>query len=190
VLAEDLSGWLYKAVVLSLGDGERTTAQLLYVDRTGEAVCVDVLASGLDGLGRKHRIRTIPFRQIVSVCAAPADESRRLPLPDPCYAYYGAFDRFLVFLPLILLIVPGSLLLFIVLDSVHYGTQLSSLIIYTAAIVLWTFSAYRGQQRYLFTCAIVAAELPLFCIWHFGFLLVLFVVETAALEVRPLLSVC
>lgn len=184
---EDLNPWVDKLVVLSLTDGESTTAHVLSVDLRGRALIVDVLSSSRPYPDSEHRAYAIPLGRILSVFPGPAGLSprRALPSPDPCYPGYGAFDRLFLFAPIILLIVPGSVILFIFLGDLAYGIQFASLIIYTAAVVLITFSAQSGQQRYLFTCPVVKSQIPCLARRHVGFLVALFVFETIAFYLRP-----
>ncbi len=82
--------------------------------------------------------------------------------------------------------IPGSIVLFILLAGHPYGIQFASIVVYSAAVVLYTFSKYRGtSQRYLFSCPIVRGQLYRLTLRHFEFLIALFAVETAALQLRP-----
>ena len=82
----------------------------------------------------------------------------------------------------------GSGVLFAVLADRPYGIQLASQVAYTAAVILYTFSSNRGLQRYLFRCPFVRPQLPRLAFRHIGFLAVLFVLQTGALQLRPRLS--
>jgi len=97
-------------------------------------------------------------------------------------------DRFLIFLPIFLTMILGSGVLFISLGDTAYGIQFASAIGYTAATILYTFSANRGMQRYLFSCPYVRSQLPRLAIRHLAFLVALFLLITAGLQVRPHLS--
>jgi hypothetical protein len=108
---------------------------------------------------------------------------------DPCFAKYSSLDRIELFGPILLLIIPGSFFLFILLEGLRYGVQLASLIIYPSAVILITFSAQRGQQRYLFTCPVVQSLLPRLVRRHVWFLLALVLIETVAMSVRSHLPV-
>jgi hypothetical protein len=94
-------------------------------------------------------------------------------------------DRFLIFLPMFLTMIPGGVVLFICLGDKAYGIQFASTIAYTAATILYTFSANRGMQRYLFSCPYVRSQLPRIAMWHLAFLAALFILITAALQIRP-----
>ena len=93
--------------------------------------------------------------------------------------------RFFVFLPTFLVMMPGSLVLFMWLSDHPYGVQLASMVGYTAAVILYTFSANRGLPRYLFTCPVVHGQLYRLAVRHLGFLIALFIIETVALHLRP-----
>lgn len=97
-------------------------------------------------------------------------------------------DRFLIFLPIFLTMILGSGVLFFYLGDTAYGIQFASTIAYTAATILYTFSANRGMQRYLFSCPYVRSQLPRIAIRHLAFLTALFILITVALQVRPHLS--
>jgi hypothetical protein len=93
--------------------------------------------------------------------------------------------RFFLFLPVFLTMIPGSFILFIFMGDRPYGIQLASVIGYSAAAVLYTFSSNRGLPRYLFSCPIVRGQLYRLTLRHFAFLIALFAVETIALQIRP-----
>ena len=109
--------------------------------------------------------------------------------PDACGepAIFSS-ARFFIFLPIFLTMIPGSVVLFICLEDKAYGIQFASTIAYTAATILYTFSANRGTQRYLFNCPYVRSQLPRVAIRHIAFLVALFILITATLQVRPHLS--
>ena len=94
-------------------------------------------------------------------------------------------DRFLIFLATFLIMIPGGLVLFICLKDTAYGIQFASTIAYTAAAILYTFSANRGMQRYLFSCPYVRSQLPRIAIRHLTFLAALLILITAAHQIRP-----
>jgi hypothetical protein len=187
---EDLAPWVDKLVVLSLKNGESTTAHVLYVDRRGCDLFIDVISSNRSYPDTERRAFAIPFGRILSVCPAPACVSPRRPLPslDSCYADYGALDRPVLFLPLVLLFVLSIVLFAAFLTDLSWGTTIASLIIYTELMILMTFSAQRGQQRYLFKCPVVRSQIPELLKRHLGFSAALFILETLALDLRSHLS--
>jgi len=83
----------------------------------------------------------------------------------------------------------GSSVLFAVWADRPYGFQLASQVAYTPAVILYTFSRNNnGMQRYLFSCPVIRAQLPRLAFRHIGFIAVLFVLQTGALQLRPRLS--
>jgi hypothetical protein len=96
-----------------------------------------------------------------------------------------SMDRFVLFTLLFLAMFPGALVLCLLFADWPYGIQLASMIAYTSAIVLYTFSKNKSLQRYLFRCPFVRRALPRLALQHIGFLGMLFVIETQALRFRP-----
>jgi len=113
--------------------------------------------------------------------------SQRLgPSPDPCLQQPFSPLRFGVLAALLITALPiGATLLFVLADW-HYGVQLASLVIDTAAVALYTFSRNRGgNQPFMLCCPAVRSELPRLLRRHVGFLAALFILQTTALELRP-----
>ena len=109
-----------------------------------------------------------------------------VPPPDACRARPSfSLPRFALFALIFLIFIPGSAVIFILLADRPYGIQLGSLVCYTAGVILYTFSSNRGIQRYLFRCPFVRHELPSLALRHIGFLAVLIVLQTGALQLRP-----
>jgi hypothetical protein len=107
---------------------------------------------------------------------------------DPCLAAPTfSFERFLLFTLIFLIMLPGSVALFLFLGNDPYGIQIAAVVGYTAAIALYTFSLNRGMPRYLFRCLVVQSQLPRIALRHLMFVAVLFVLLTAALQSRPLM---
>jgi hypothetical protein len=117
----------------------------------------------------------------------PQDEL--VPPPDACSAPPSFSQPRFVLFTLVFLIMIGSVLFALWVD-LPYGIQLASLVGYTGAVILYTFSAnWRGNlQRYLFRCPFVRPQLPRLALRHIGFLAVLFVLQTGAFRLRPRLS--
>ena len=113
-----------------------------------------------------------------------------LSAPDACSAPPSFSDaRFALFTLVFLIMMGSGVLYFAVLADRPYGIQLASQVAYTAAVILYTFSRNNnGMQRYLFRCPFVRPQLPRLAYRHIGFLAVLFVLQTGALQVRPRLS--
>ena len=97
-------------------------------------------------------------------------------------------DRFVLFAIAFLTMLPGSLILFLWLGDKPFGTQFASVIGYTAATILYTFSANRGMQRYLFNCPYVRSQFRRLAVRHICFLTALILLQTAILSIRPHLS--
>jgi len=105
--------------------------------------------------------------------------------PDPCITQKGSILRFAV-LTLLFVTVPGGAIVLALLEDRPFGIQFSSMVIYTAAVALYTFSRNRnGNQPFLLSCPAVRSQLPRLIRRHLGFLAVLFVVQTTALKLRP-----
>src|SRR5579864_4551119 len=103
---------------------------------------------------------------------------------DPCLTQPSSLLRFAVF-ALLLLAVPSTAILLISLEHRPYGIQLSSIVGYTAAVALYTFSRNRnGNQPFLLSCPIVRAQIPQLIRRHLVFLAALFIVQTVALRFR------
>ncbi len=96
--------------------------------------------------------------------------------------------RFILFTVDFLAMMPGSLVLFFWLGDRPGGIQFASMIGYTAATILYTFSANRGMQRYLFDCPYVRSQFGSLAVRHIGFLVALFLLQTVILSLRPHLS--
>jgi hypothetical protein len=105
---------------------------------------------------------------------------------DPCLTrQHVSFPRLAVFTLLFLTVIGGGICLAL-LEYRPYGIQLTSMLIYTAAVALYTFSRNRnGAQPFLLSCPVVIRQIPLLIRRHVGFLAALFIVQTTALELRP-----
>jgi hypothetical protein len=105
---------------------------------------------------------------------------------DPCLTrQYISFPRLAVFTLLFLTVIGGGIFLSL-LEFRPYGIQLTSMLIYTAAVALYTFSRNRnGAQPFLLSCPVVRRQLPRLIRRHLGFLAALFIAQTMALNFRP-----
>jgi len=105
---------------------------------------------------------------------------------DPCLTRdYISFPRLVVFALLFLTFIGGAIFLAL-LAYRPYGIQFTSMVMYTAAVALYTFSRNRnGNQPFLLSCPAVRSQLRRLIRRHLGFLAVLFVVQTIALKLRP-----
>jgi hypothetical protein len=84
----------------------------------------------------------------------------------------------------------GGVVFLILFANWPYGIQVSSIVIYTAAVALYTFSrnnTFGGKdlQPFLLSCAAVRGQIPTLIRRHLGFLAALLLVQTTALEFRP-----
>jgi hypothetical protein len=105
---------------------------------------------------------------------------------DPCLTrQYISFPRLAVF-TLLFLTLPGGGIFLALVEYRPYRIQLTSMVIYTAAVALQTFSRNRnGAQPFLLSCPVVRRQLPRLTRRHLGFLAALFIAQTAALNLRP-----
>ena len=105
---------------------------------------------------------------------------------DPCLTrQYISFPRLAVF-TLLFLTVPGGGILLILLADRSFGIQFSSIVMYTAAVALYTFSRSRnGNQPFLLSCPVVRDQFPRLIRRHLGFITALFIAQTIALKLRP-----
>jgi hypothetical protein len=108
--------------------------------------------------------------------------------PDPCLTQKGSILRFTVLI-LLFFTMLGGVVFLILFANRPYGIQVSSVVIYTAAVALYTFSRNRNNmQPFLLSCPVVRRQIPTLIRRHVGFLAALFLVQTTALEFRPNLS--
>src|SRR5580704_581851 len=105
---------------------------------------------------------------------------------DPCLArQHISFPRLAVFILLFLTVIGGGIFLAL-LEYQPYAIQLISMLIYTAAVALYTFSRNRnGAQPFLLSCPVVRRQLPRLIRRHLSFLAALFIAQTTALKLRP-----
>src|SRR5579859_1035191 len=87
---------------------------------------------------------------------------------------------------LIMLLMFGSVFLFIALDGVPYGVQCATVISYTGAIFVYTFFRTKGvETRHDLSAPYVHEQMPRLLLIHAAYLLFIFILETVALEIRP-----
>jgi hypothetical protein len=105
---------------------------------------------------------------------------------DPCLTrQHISFPRLAVFVLLFFTVIGGGICLAL-LENQPYGIQLTSIVIDTAAVALYTFSRNRnGAQPFLLSCPVVRRQLPRLIRRHLCFLAALFLLQTTALEIRP-----
>jgi hypothetical protein len=171
---------------LKLDDGECMTVEILDFNNELDELIVDVLASNRAYTNTGQRGRPIPVSRVVSCKPRPPAE-QPWPYSDPCRGASFSPARFALMATLFLCMTVGSLPLFFLLTNGHYGLQETSAILYTIFVVFSTFAATGRLRRYMFTCPAVQTQV-LRLLWrHFGFLVALFALQTAALAVHPTL---
>jgi len=84
----------------------------------------------------------------------------------------------------------GSVPLFFLLMKRPYGFQAASAIVYSIFAVFFTFARTgtrtgKDLPPYMFTCPAVQTQVSRLLWRHLGFLVVLLVIQTAALAIRP-----
>ncbi len=146
--------------------------------------------NGLVAMRRKFRIGHKPgvigLKAIESL--KPMTFQGQEIIPDPCNEQESfSGQRLFQFLPAILTMVPGSVLLFILFKGWPFGIQIASSIVYSSAAFFFTFAG-RGLRPYLLDCPVVQHHWDRLIMRHFGFLIALFIVVTTALKIRPRLS--
>ena len=105
--------------------------------------------------------------------------------PDPCLTERGSIVRFAV-LTLLFFTMLGGIGFLILFANRPYGIQVTSIVIDTAAVALYTFSRNRNNmQPFLLSCPVVRHRIPLLIRRHVGFLAALFIVQTTSLKLRP-----
>lgn len=186
--------WLDKADVGTVGvivleTGERITAEVVGLNDEADLLSVtEICPDNVPRNGRRKH-RAIPLRQIVSFEAQP-QLMERWPFSDPCRKRAFSPPRFVLMTTIFLCLVVGSLPLFLLLSDGAYGLQEASIITYTLFELFFTFArtGSRGGPDlppYKFTCPAVETQVPRLVWRHFGFLVVLFALQTSMLTARP-----
>jgi hypothetical protein len=108
---------------------------------------------------------------------------------DECQSNQGASgERFAIFFAAFVTAFIGGTILFIWLGGRPFGIQIASVVPYSAAVLLYTFSANRNNNPpYMFRCPVVRQQLPRLARRHFAFVLGLLALQTIVLSSRPLL---
>jgi hypothetical protein len=176
--------------VLTLDDGDCMTAQVVSFDDERDELVVDVISPK-----RHHREGgqdgdVIPISRIISFQPQLDRAAQPWPYSDPCRAASFSSSRFVLMSTLFLSMTVGSLPLFFLLMKRPYGFQAASAIVYTIFAVFFTFAHTGGRggkdlPPYMFTCPAVQSQFSDLLRRHLGFLVVLFVLQTAVLATRP-----
>ncbi|MCL2659251.1 MAG: hypothetical protein FWD64_01850 [Acidobacteriaceae bacterium] len=163
--------------VITLDDGKKMTAEIAkFDDESGE-----VVLNIIDG----QRGLVIPADRIVSF--DPQERATQpWPYSDPC-RNGSSPSRLILMAMLFLSWIVGSIPLFLTLINRPYGLQEASVISYTIFVVFFTFAATKTWRPYMFTCPAVQPQLGRMLWRHLGFLVVLIVIQTAALAAHPYL---
>jgi hypothetical protein len=170
--------------VFTLDDGERLTADVLEFDEDRSELIVDVVSSNRSGPQSGQRRHAIPVSRVISFEARSRAE-QPWPFSDPCRGASFSLARFFLLSTLFLSLMLGGVPLFFLLTKRPYGLQEASAIVYTLFAVFFTFGATKGFCPYMFTCPAVETQVPRLLCCHLGFLVALFVLQTAALRARP-----
>jgi len=190
--------WLKKADagavgVLKLESGERVTAEIVGLNKKGDQLSLKVISSDHARNGRRNH-RNIPLHRIISFELQP-DLMARWPFSDPCRDVSRSNPRFIVLTTIFLCLIVGSSPLFLLFRKQAMGLQAASIITYTLFEVFFTFARTGGGisgpdvPPFKFTCPAVEPQIPRLLWRHLGFLIALFVFQTAMLAVRPHLPV-
>lgn len=90
---------------------------------------------------------------------------------------------------LVLLLAFGSLFLFLFLGDRPYGIQWATIVSYSGIIFIWTLFRTKGvRTKHSLSAPYVLEELPRLLVIHLAYLLVVFFLETKALDVRSSMS--
>ncbi len=110
---------------------------------------------------------------------------------DPCRKGQAfSVSRFAVLTLLFLTMFPGGVFLLILPEGKPYGVQLGSMVMYTAAVALYTFSSNRGPNPpFMLSCPVVCRQKAILIRRHVAFLAALFFIQTTALQLRPRMPV-
>lgn len=190
--------WLDKADVgavgvLKLVSGEKVTAEVVGLTENGDRLSIKVISPDRALRNGRQIHSTIPLHRIASF-EPQADLMAQWPFSDPCRDISLSNPRFIVLTTIFLCLIVGSLPLFLLLARRPWGMQAASIITYTLFEVFFTFARTGGGisgpnvPPFKFTCPAVEPQLRRLLWRHLGFLLALFVVQTAMLAVRPHLS--
>jgi hypothetical protein len=175
--------------VIVLESGERITAEVLGLNEEADRLSVTVISPGNLPQDSRRNHRSIPFGRIVSFEPKP-HLMEQWPFSDPCRNRTFSPPRFILMTTIFLCAIVGSIPLFLLLVSRPYGLQVASIITYTLFQVFFTFARTGGGPSgpdlppFKFTCPAVKPKIPCLLWRHFGFLAVLFAIQTAILAAR------
>ena len=189
MLDDELPEWLDKTEASLVGvftteEGEQFTAEIVEFDEECNEIVVDVIHPGRFDTGEFRGRQSIPVYRIESF-DPQARKAQPWPYSDPCRSESFSLSRFSLMTMLLLSMTVGGFCLFLLWADKPYGAQRASAITYTLFEAFATFAPVKGGQRYLFTCPAVQPEIPQLLLRHLGFVVGLFVLQTAILAARP-----
>lgn len=168
-----------------LDGGEQLTAEIVDFDEETNELVVEPIRAAAAYKRLQRSMRAIAVDTVVSFEPEPRS-SHAWPHSDPCWDRSFSGARFVLMSALFVCLTAGSLALFIAfMDGEPYRLQELSAVSYTIFAVFGTFAALRGAQPYMFTCPAVRPQIPKLLWRHVGFLIALFLLQTAASAVRP-----
>jgi len=190
--------WLDKADfgtvgALTLANGERINIQVVGLNEEGDRLSVQVIPSEgftRKGLRTRRSHRYIPLHRIASFEPRP-DLMEQWPYSDPCRDLSISHPRTDLLTIIFLSMVLGSSTLFLFMVRRPFGLQEASIIAYTLFEVFFTFAHTGGGisggdvPPFKFTCPAVQPQIPRLLWRHLGFLIALFVLQSALLAARP-----
>jgi uncharacterized membrane protein len=189
MLDAELPNWMDKTGLGTVGtltrqNGKQTTVEIVdFDDDRQELVVEDISRSHADPNEGPTR-HSIPVDEILDFEPQPRS-AQRWPYSDPCQSAPFSFARFVLMSTMFLGWTVGSIPLFLVLVDKPYGVKGASAISYSILVVWTTFAATRSWHRFMFKCPAVRPQIPRLLLRHLGFLVALFVIQTAALAARP-----
>jgi hypothetical protein len=172
----------------TLNDGEQLTAEIVgFKEETNELV-VQLISAGASFENVEQPSRAIEVGFVRTFTPEPRS-SHAWPHSDLCRNRSFSASRFALMSTLFLSATLGSIGIFIALrETGTYWLQEASAISYSLAVIWLSFAAHKKAPSYMFTCPAVAPQIPKLLWRHLGFLLGLFLLESAALAARPNLS--
>lgn len=170
---------------LTLDGGEQLAAEIVGFEEETNELVVQPIVTASANTSLQKSTRAIAVDTVVSF-EPDSRSSHAWPHSDPCRERSFSGARFALMSTLFVCLTAGSLALFVAfMDGAPYRLQQLSAVSYTVFATFGTFAALRGAQPYMFTCPAVTSQIPKLLRRHVGFLLALFLLETAALAIRP-----
>ncbi len=108
---------------------------------------------------------------------------------DPCSQPYQVWgSRAVVLTICFLVMILGSVAVFIILGESWFALETASVVGETAAVILYTFSRNWDNPPYLYSCPVVQSQFPSLIGRHGLFLFAIVALETIAFGLRPQFS--